>query len=532
MTPEPIFGTAPPDPGAPYDVLVIGGGINGCGVARDCALRGLKVALVEKEDFGAGASGASSGFIHGGIRYLLSDRDVTRRSCEDSGRIQRIAPHLVKRVPIALPTRKTGVRGWFQRVSVEAFFSAYDRFAPLKNGKPHAWLTGRDLSSVEPGLARGLTGAAVTDEWWVDAPRLCWANAQAAIEAGADVRNHTRVEALLREGASVTGARVRDAFTGRAEDLRAKVVVNAAGPWLERVAGLAGARARIRPGKGIHLVLERRVSPVGFITEAVDGRQIFVIPSGNGSLVGTTDDDYYGDPDRLAATEDEVEYLLQGIETLFPAIRDYRIVRTTAGLRPTLFEYGPSEDELSRAHRVIEHAEAPGLVTIAGGKLAAYRMMAEEVSDAVCRRLAWKERCTTHRAFLPGGDAPPPESADPLVRGIARRHGSRAERVLELGRAEPRAMQPVCANEGVTEAEVRWCARHERVRTLGDLARRTGLGLGACGGADCAGPAACLLAEELGWDAATRERRRLDFLRERRDARAALPETADDERLR
>lgn len=516
-----------------FDVIVIGGGVNGTGIARDAALRGMRTLLLEKEDFGVGASGNSSGMIHGGLRYLLSDIHTTKKSCLDSGYIQRIAPHLLFRIPLLFPILAGGLRARIQVELVEAFLAAYDHFAPLKNGKPHCRLTAAQALTLEPGLRPDLAAVLTFDEWGIDPYRLCVANATAAREAGAEVRNHSEVVDLLRMGRAVVGVRTRERLTGRTEELQARRVVNAAGPWLPRVAGIAGAEVRIRPGKGVHLVVDRRISNVGVVAEAIDGRQIFILPYDNGALIGTTDDDYYGDPDDLTVTEDEVEYLLQGVEHLLPRIRRHRICATTAGLRPTLYAWGANEDALSRDHEVVDHEKkdgVPGLVTVAGGKLAAYRLMAEEAVDLLARALGFSRPCTTGSAPLPGAE----EAFDPAAAAQAtglpaytlarmhHRHGARAHAIVELIVAHPHWGRTVCETEPVTEAEVRYVVRKEWARTVADIARRTRLGLGPCQGSDCALRAAEILAAELHAGPAEARRFAADFLAERWKSQAAV----------
>ncbi len=506
-----------------FDAIVVGGGINGAGVARDLALRGLSVALFEKGDLCGATTGASSGMIHGGLRYLLYDCETTRTSCIDSGYIQKIAPYMIFRIPFLLPLFGDRAFARLRHEAVEAFFRAYDEFQPLKGGKPHARLSREEALAVEPGLRSDLAGAVTMDEWGIDCFRLVVANALDAAAHGAEIHTYTPVVGLLRgrEGA-VEGVRVRPP-RGSVRDVRARVVVNAAGPWIPAVARMAGASVRLRPAKGIHLTIERRISNVGIIAEAVDGRSIFIQPHENTSIVGTTDDDYYGDPGNIPIHHDEVEYLLQAAERVFPSIREYRILRAWAGVRPTLWEDGRYEDELSRRHEVIDHGardRVPGLVTIAGGKLASYRLMAEETADAVCRILGRGGPCRTHIEPLPGGDYVP----DPLEvaerYGLDRtaaarlvfRHGSRVHAIFDDMRDRPAARRVVCRSEPVTEAEIRWVCRREWVRRLEDLRRRTRFAEGPCQGIECVREGARIVADELGWSADEMEAEILRFL--------------------
>src|SRR5512136_296781 len=305
---------AGPDRDRAYDVVVLGGGVNGAGVARDCAMRGLSVLLLEKQDLACGASGASSGMIHGGIRYMTSDRNVTALASRDAGYIRRIAPHLTFRIPFLLPfaSRREEATlldrlSWY---AAEVYVGTYDLFQPLKGGKPSVRLSAEELYRIEPALRPGLHGAVTLDEWGIDGQRLCLLNALSASHHGADLRTWTEATSLVREQGRVVAVRFRDAVTGEHGEARAGVVVNATGGWSPRFGRANGFAVPMRPGKGVHLSLDRRQSNYGVICTAVDGRQMFLMPHETESIIGTTDDDFFGDPDDLDATADEVEYLL------------------------------------------------------------------------------------------------------------------------------------------------------------------------------------------------------------------------------
>jgi glycerol-3-phosphate dehydrogenase len=498
-----------------YDVIILGGGVNGAGVARDCALRGLSVLLLEKADFGVGASGNSSGMIHGGIRYMLTDRKVTEDSSRDSGYIQRIAPHLLFRIPFLVPfaSRKEGrtLRDRLEWYGTEVYVGTYDLYQPLKRGKPSARLGPEELYALEPALRPGLAGAVTMDEWGIDAFRLCALNALHARALGADVRNWTEAREVLRDGGKVRGVRFRDVLTGEEAEAEASVVFNATGAWSPAFGRKSGVPVPMRPGKGVHLTLDRRFSNYGVICSAVDGRQMFVMPHENETIVGTTDDDYYGDPDDLEATNDEIEYLLEGGSSLLPGIRRERITRAWCGLRTTIYAYGPNEDALSREHQLHDGAAhgAAGLLSFVGGKLASYRAQAQEATDRILELLGRPPvACRTHELPLPGGDEVPDPAAlarewpvaAPVAARLVYRHGSRAREVLRLLADDPRLGLVLCRDEAILAAEVVYCARNELVRRLQDLRRRCRLALGACGGVDCARLGAQLAGRELGWD--------------------------------
>jgi glycerol-3-phosphate dehydrogenase len=501
-------------PAPDYDVVVLGGGVNGTGTARDCALRGLRVLLLEKADLASGASGANSGMIHGGIRYMLSDRHVTELACRDSGYIQRIAPHLLFRIPFLLPftSRKEEATlreraAWY---ATEVYVGTYDQYQPLKRGKPSTRLAADELYRLEPALRPGLRGAVTFDEWGIDSHRLCVVNALDARAHGAEVRTWTEARGLLLEGGRVRGVRWRDALTGEEGEARAPVVFNATGAWSPALARRQGLTVPMRPGKGVHLTLDRRFSNYGVLCSAVDGRQMFLMPHEQESIVGTTDDDYYGDPDDLEATNDEVEYLLEGVESVLPSVRRARVTRAWCGLRTTVYEYGKNEDALSREHQLLDGAAAgaAGLLSLVGGKLASYRAQSEEATDRIVALLGRTAGpCRTHEAPLPGGEEIPDAGALARAHGVAApavarlvyRHGARASDVLGLLRDDPRLALVLCREEGILAAEVVHCVRQEGVRRLRDLRSRCRLAVGACGGFDCARVAAQLAGRELGW---------------------------------
>lgn len=382
-----------------FDLLVIGGGVTGAGVARDAALRGMKVALVERGAPGCGTTAASTHLIHGGVRYLLYDRLTTHATCWDSGHIVRIAGELLNRLPLLWPVYRGHARGL---ETVETLFEEYDHFQPMKYGRPHLRLTASACARLVPGLkTEGLLGGLAFDEWWVDAEKLAARNLDSARAAGASIFLGSAAGEFLREGARVTGVRAGE------RELRSRITVNAAGPWAAKVAGLAGADLRLRLMKGTHLIWKdpRRV-PIGLLLESEDrSRYVFVIPSPLGTWVGPTDLPAPEDPDAVRTTPEETAYLLNSVRRYFkdwPSTPDSTIV----GSRPLLGQPG-SEKLLSRDFEVFDHQSRdgiPGLLTIAGGKMSDYRVMAEAVTDAACRSLGLTTRGLTHERTLDGSE--------------------------------------------------------------------------------------------------------------------------------
>jgi glycerol-3-phosphate dehydrogenase len=516
--------------GGVFDVVVVGAGITGAGVARDAALRGLRVCLVEQRDFASGTTWGSSGMIHGGLRYLEHDWETTRISSLDGGYIKRIAPHLLFPVVFVLPIfpdTKMGIE------TAEVGLEAYDRFQPLKAGRPHVRLSREEALRLEPGLNPALLGALTMDEWGVDAARLVAVNALAAGEAGAVVRTWTEVTSIIVDAGRVGGVRVRSRLSGVEESIPARAVCNAAGPWGAELCGMAGARLRLRPAKGIHLIYDRRITNVALGVEAIDGRSLLLVPHTNQTILGTTDDDYYGDPEHLEITEDEIEYVLEAADRVLPGIRRYRIAHANAAVRPTLYEWRKYEDDLTREYEVFDHGRrdgVAGLVSIAGGKMSMFRKMAEDTVDELLRVLGRPPvRCTTHEVPLPGG-AHPVSVEDvagrfdlPLAVAtrLVARHGDRTETLLE--QADPIERRSVlCECEPVTRAEVRHAVRHEHVERLEDLFRRVRCSSGGCLGMRCCWSAAQVMAEERGWKQGRIEEEVADFLDARWQQRPAV----------
>ena len=507
-----------------FDIAIIGGGINGTGIARDAALRGLRVALIEREDWGAGTTGGSTRMIHGGLRYLLYDVPTTRVSNEDAGRIRRIAPHVTWRIPFLWPLFPG--RPFFHEAT-EGLLSAYDVHARRKGGIPHARLSGVEARALEPGLAPEIVGAVTLDEWGCDVFRLAALNALDAHEQGAQLYTHTEVVELRRDGRDVTGVRCFDLLDARTFDIEAELVINATGPWAGRVAGMADVQVAMRPGKGVHVTFERRIGNYGMILEGVDGRIMFLVPHGAETIVGTTDTDYYGDPGRvdLDIHHDEVAYVIEAAARALPQARQWRPLRAWAGVRNTLFEWGVDSDDLSRRHEVLDHSVRDGvggLLSVLGGKLAAYRIQSEEAVDLALRKLQRPAvACTTGERLLPGG-APPPDflvlsdkyalPAWALERAW-RRHGARIDVIF--GEAGPHERAPICRSEAVTGAEIRYAVQREGCRTLEDVRRHTHAAAGGCDGVDCATATAHLMAELLEWSAARISQELEHFFNER-----------------
>ncbi|HEX2188213.1 MAG TPA: glycerol-3-phosphate dehydrogenase/oxidase, partial [Longimicrobiaceae bacterium] len=373
-----------------FDLLVVGGGITGAGVALDAATRGLRVALVEAGDLAEGTSSRSSRLVHGGLRYLeTGDFRLVFEALAERRRLLELAGHLVHPLPFLFPLYRSGAVGYRK---LQAGMWLYDLLSLFRGVRRHRMLRRHALLAVEPALLReGLVGGAEYYDASVDDARLTVAVARAAHDAGAAVVPHAAVTGFLPGGdGAVRGARVRDALGGETFEVRADVVVNATGPWSDRLRRLADPEAlpRLRPTKGVHVVLPgERVGNAGALIfpSPVDGRIMFVLPWGAFTYVGTTDTDFEGDPYDAGATAEDVAYLLESANALFPAARlaPEDVLSTWTGVRPLLApqrgEDGVAESATSREHEIWR--DAGGLVTVAGGKLTTYRVMAAETVD-------------------------------------------------------------------------------------------------------------------------------------------------------
>lgn len=412
-----------------YDAIVVGGGVTGAGTARDCAMRGLKTLLIERGSPGAATTASSTHLIHGGLRYLLYDRLTTHATCWDSGHILRIAAPLLSRLPILWPVYEGQSHGL---ETVETLLEAYDGFQRMKGGLAHLRLSAEETARLVPGLKlKGLMGSVSFDEWWVDPVALVEANLDSARRHGAEVRSGQAVTALLRAEGGVRGV------VAGGEHIPARLVINAAGPWIDKVSRLAGVKIPLRLQKGTHLVYQQRLVPVGLLLEAVNnGRYVFVVPSPQGTLVGPTDLPAPEDPDQVSTAPDEVEYLLASVRRY---LKDFpgRFDSTIVGARPILGQSG-SEKLLSREYEVFDHARrdgVEGLLTIGGGKMSDFRVMAEAAAGAACEKLGRLEPCRTHRETLfgePLGESPSfPRPWRPVKRFL--RHHPRLRELHALG---------------------------------------------------------------------------------------------------
>jgi len=501
-----------------FDVLVVGGGITGAGIARDAAMRGLKTALVERDDFASGTSSRSSRLVHGGVRYLEHGHlHLVFESSRERRTLLRIAPHLVRPLRFTWPVyRDARVPLW----KLGAGLFIYDALAVFRNVKGHRLLTAKETWGEEPALSRlNLVGGASYYDASTDDARLTLANVIAAEELGCAAVNHAAVVRLIRERERIAGAIVRDDGDEAEVSVRARVVVNATGPWTDTLRAMDGdARAHaVRATKGVHIAVPReRLATHAALTllSPIDGRVMFALPSSSTTIVGTTDTPTDDVPDRVRASREDVEYLLAAANHFFPAARltPADVVAAWAGIRP-LVASGFTRDpaRASREHRIDQSAS--GMISVSGGKLTTYRSMAAEVVDVVEGSLGRRRRrAKTNAVPLPGGDV---RSFDEALRAaelevgdsaVARRlveaHGSRWREVAALTTAEPALARRIVRELPYLLAEVVYAVEREMAMTLSDiLVRRLHLAFEVADhGRSAARVATAILAGRLGWD--------------------------------
>ena len=509
-----------------FDLLVIGGGVTGCGVAVEAAARRLKTALVEAQDFASGTSSKSSKMVHGGLRYLQQhDYLLVYEALQERQRLLRNAPHLVHPLPFLIPLfGKDGVasRSVAQAYSVALWL--YDLTGGLRIGRRHRRIGAGEALAHCPLLRTDRLVASFL--YWdaqADDARLTLALARTAAALGAVVANYSPVSSLLHEGGRVRGATLADGTV-----VRARAVVNAGGVWADRI---SGEGPTLRPAKGVHVAVPAERLPCDYASVLAvpgDRRSVFVVPwaadeadapggAGRYTYIGTTDTDYDGPLDDPACTAEDVEYLLGAVNHWTSAgLTPTDVTGTWAGLRPLVAHgSGGRTADLSRRHQVSVSAE--GLVTVTGGKLTTYRKMAADTVRAALPLLGARpgRRSVTCRLTLVGGDrgGAPGEAAlragraagipEASLRHLAGRHGTETGAVIALCAERPDLAEPLVTGLPYIRAEAVWAARCEMAQTLSDvLARRTRAAiLDRAATVAAAADVAALLAPELGWDA-------------------------------
>lgn len=494
-----------------FDVLIIGGGINGAGIARDAARRGLKVALVEMNDLAWGTSSRSSKLVHGGLRYLeYLEFSLVFESVSERRILLDIAPHLVNPLGFLFPVYKGARRGL---LTVNAGMWLYEGLSLFRSPKRHRTLNRKELEELEPALKTdGLKGAPLFYDCSTDDARLTLESALDSVRSGAVITTYARaVEFLSEPSGRIVGIVAECQRTGERRDVHAHAIINATGPWTDQTMTLGRAAPEspmLRPTKGIHIVVERDKLPVNHAVTCFhpdDGRVLFAIPWGDRTYLGTTDTDYQGDPGDVAATLSDVDYLISVARHYFPEhpIGHDDVIATWAGLRPLIApesdgSEGVKASAVSREHQILVGPD--GLITVAGGKLTTYRRMSAEVVDTAVKLLRLSNHLPenlldphTDRAPLPGavdwpedddhsrianrihevaGEALSTDSA----RHLADTYGMLGIDLARRVRTQPELAQPLIDGRPEILAQIDWAVDVELACSLSDvMVRRTQL---------------------------------------------------------
>jgi glycerol-3-phosphate dehydrogenase len=509
-----------------YDLIIIGGGINGAGIARDAAERGLSVYLAEKNDFGFGTTFRSTKLIHGGLRYLEHyEIGLVRESLRERETLLRHAPHLVRPIQFVIPIYDDHKYGYGK---VKLGLLAYDVLSYDKSLENHKSYSTEEMLAFEPNIrARNLNGGFTYFDCQITYPeRLCLENILLAKAAGAVIQNYTKVTELLMEADKVCGVKTRDALTGKQSEIRGRVTVNAGGPWVDSILQVRNPYAPKKIGgtKGSHILLPRfRHGPKRalYLPAHQDGRPFFIIPWRDYYWVGTTDIRYDGDLDSVRATADEIDYLLREVNFVVPDahLTSNDVIYSLAGIRPLpVTDSDTEEAEITRSHIIFDHEDEglENLFSIIGGKLTTYRRLAEETVDLVYEKLREPapESQTAEKPSWGGGIADIQKHISDNARRLSQKYklddaqiaylisiyGSQYQRVLNLTDEYPELRERICKNNPDIKAQIVFSIENELPRTLADIyLRRTGIGTSACRGLDCAEAGGAVMGKYWAW---------------------------------
>lgn len=477
-----------------YDVIVIGGGITGAGTARDCAMRGLRTLIVERHDFTSGATGRNHGLLHSGARYAVTDHESAAECIRENRILKKIASHCVEETEglfITLPEDDLG----YQSVFIESC---------RKAGIDAVAIDPEEAISLENSVNPEITGAVKVPDGAVDPFRLTTANVVDARLHGADVLIYHEVTGFIKSGNRIVGVELRDNLTKTVTKKYADVVINAGGIWGHGIAAMAGAQVNMFPAKGALLIFGHRVNHMVLNRCRKPSDADILVPGDTISLIGTTSTRVpYGEIDNMQVTAEEVETLLREGRKLAPSLATTRVLRAYAGVRPLVAsDDDPSGRSISRGIVCLDHLSRDGIagfITITGGKLMTYRLMAEIATDLACKKLGRTAVCRTAEVVLPGSEKSEKRKTKLFPglggRAAVARHGERAGKINVSSK---RNASLVCECEEVSVGEVEYALRELDTRNLLNLRRRTRVGMGTCQGELCACRAAGLLAKANG----------------------------------
>ena len=471
------------------DVIVIGGGATGAGILRDLALRGIKAILIERDDIANGTTGRNHGLLHSGARYAVTDNHSAQECISENRILKHIASHCVEETDglfLTLPEDELS----FQETFINSCTAA---------GIETKVLSRDQALKIEPNANPHMLGAVRVPDGTLDPFRLTSSNILDAVEHGARLLNYTKVVGLIIENGAVCGVNCIDMKTAETLAVRARQVVNAAGIWGQQIAEYADLSIKMFPAKGSLLIMDYRINSMVLNRCRKPADADILVPGDTISLIGTTSRKVpYEDIDNIKVDDDEIETLIAQGEMLAPILGKSRVLRAYCGVRPLISVDGDTSGRnISRGIMIRDHKDTdalPGLVTVGGGKLMTYRLMAEMTTDVVAANLGNTARCTTAKEMLPGAaGSSKPETVKvsvPVSTSARYRHGERADEFLK---DDPRSQAVICECEMITRGELEYAIEHLNARSLVDLRRRTRLGMGPCQGEVCACRAADVL---------------------------------------
>lgn len=524
-----------------FDVLIIGGGITGAGLALDAVTRGLKTALIEKRDFAAGTSSRSTKLIHGGLRYLEHyDFALVREGLRERAELLKIAPHLVEPFPFVIPIYQDSRRNYDHPLLVRAGLFLYDLLAGKYNIQRHRRVSREEALELAPQLdPRGLKGALVYYDGRTNDSRLVIEVLKSANAHGAAIANYVCLSGFRKDAqGQIAGAHLHDELTDEAFDVTAHSVINATGVWMNEVRSLSTSLSdddkQLRPSKGIHLIVsaERLQVTTAWLIPAIgEKRFYFVVPWEGYVNIGTTDTDYQGSKDTPGAFESEAKQILQAINAYFPTaqLELSDVISAWAGLRPLISSGNTNQSTTAVSRKEEIFADEDGLISLAGGKLTTYRLMAERGVDLAVEQLRQRFGKTANPSrtteLVVGGGLIKPREIEDIAQQIAQSehlplatalhllhsYGTDYERLLDLMREDESLREPLLPSSPNVAAEVVYAVRYELAMTIADvLTRRTRIAM--LGSAmDCVHNVAALMARELGWDAQQRSQQLANF---------------------
>lgn len=519
-----------------FDLVIIGGGITGAGIALDAASRGLKVALIEKGDFAGGTSSKSTKLIHGGLRYLKQfEFNLVREVGKERAIVHKLAPHLVRPEKMLLPLITNGNYG---KIITSVGLMVYDVLANVEKEDQRKMLSREETMKLEP-LLKGdvVEGGGLYAEYQTDDFRLVIEIIKAALDFNAFAINYMEVDEIMEKGGMAHGVKCTDRISGKKVKIYGNYVVNATGPWVDIVRGksekIQGKSLHLT--KGIHIVVDHKRLPVkhSVYFDVSDGRMVFAIPKNEVTYIGTTDTNYEGDPAQVAVNKEDVSYIIDAVNHMFPtvALQEKDVVSSWAGIRPLIAEEGKSASEISRKDELF--IAKNGLISIAGGKLTGYRQMANKVVTAVLERkekktgITIKRKCKTKKILLPGNGFKNynavndykkelkkgnPDLDPKTINYLVNLYGTQTNDILNMAKE----MEEGSADYKILHAEIKHCLENEMVMSLQDFyVRRTGrLFFNISSISKTQAEAASIMGKYLEWDEqqTTQELERIDDL--------------------